>query len=123
MPDGKVVYGEKPAPNAKRVDKIEPPPSKTGTTTITPEEKARAEQLARPRAAAATTQNPLDEARQQLEQAQNARDTGKEPLPGERQGLRGGGSRLNDAYDARQKSLEQAVETARKRVDQLQSGR
>jgi hypothetical protein len=121
MPDGRVVYGEKPAPGAKRVDKIEPPPAKTGMTAITPEEKTRAQQ--QPQGAAASQAQALDDARKQLEQAEAARESGKEPLPGERLGLKGGGSRLTEAYDERQKALELAVAAARKRLDQLQSGR
>jgi hypothetical protein len=123
MPDGRVVYGEKPAPGAKRVDKIEPPPAKTGMTAITPEEKTRAQQPPQPQGAAASQAQALDDARKQLEQAEAARESGKEPLPGERLGLKGGGSRLTEAYDERQKALELAVAAARKRLDQLQSGR
>ena len=127
MPDGKIVYGEKPAPGAKKVDKIDPPPAKTGTTVITPEEKVRADQLAADRAkasaAAASKQTSADDARRQLKSAETARDTGKEPLPGERLGTAGGGSRLTDAYYERQKKLEQAVSDARKRLDDAQSGK
>ena len=42
MPDGRIIYGEKPAEGAKKVETIETPPAKTGTTVITPEEQARA---------------------------------------------------------------------------------
>lgn len=124
MPDGKVVYGEKAAPGATKVETIEPPPPKTGVTSITPEEKARAEQLAKDRANAAKTaaagQDKVGEARKQLQQAEAAREAGKEPLPNERQGIAGGGSRLNDAYFARQKVLEEAVANARKRLAEVQ---
>ncbi|HUP94397.1 MAG TPA: DUF4124 domain-containing protein [Burkholderiales bacterium] len=124
MPDGKVIYTEKPVPGATRVDTIEPPPAKTGMSSLTPEEKARADEFAKKRAAAAATKgNDLDDARRQLKQAEAARETGKEPLPGERIGTAGGASRLTEAYQARQKTLDDAVETARKRLDQLQSGR
>ncbi|HYC44215.1 MAG TPA: DUF4124 domain-containing protein [Burkholderiales bacterium] len=120
MPDGRVIYGEKPEAGAKRVDKVEAPPPKSGVTGLTPEERARAEQLTRQRAAenaaSATKQRELDEARKQLKAAEAAREAGKEPLPGERLGLAGGGTRLSDAYHQRQKSLEAAVETARKRL-------
>lgn len=123
MPDGKVVYGEKAAPGAAKVETIEPPPPKTGVSGLTPEEKARAEQLARDRAnaakAAAAGQDKAAEARRQLQQAEAARDAGKEPLPNERQGIAGGGSRLNEAYFARQKSLEEAVINARKRAAEI----
>lgn len=124
MPDGKVVYGEKPVAGAARVETIEPPPAKTGVTGLTPEEKARAEKLARERAAAAAAAaksgNALDAARKALAQAEAARDSGKEPLPSERSGIAGGGSRLNQAYFERQKSLEAAVAAARKRLAELQ---
>lgn len=120
MPDGKIVYGEKPAPGATRVDKMEPTPAKTGVTGLTPEEKARAEQQAKQRAAtaaaAAQSEQRGDDLRKQLSQAEAARDAGKEPLPNERQGTVGGGSRLTEAYFARQKALEEAVAAARKRV-------
>ena len=124
MPDGKVVYGEKAVPGATKVETIEPPPPKTGVTSLTPEEKARAEQLSRDRANAAKTaaagQDKVGEARKQLQQAEAAREAGKEPLPNERQGIAGGGSRLNDAYFARQKALEEAVANARKRLAEVQ---
>lgn len=128
MPDGKVIYAEKPVPGAKRVDKIEPPPAKTGMTALTPEEKARAEQAAKARAeqqakeraAAEAKQVDLEAARKQLQQAQAARDKGKEPLPGERLGIVGGGTRLTEAYHARQKTLDEAVQAARKRVEEAQ---
>jgi hypothetical protein len=120
MPDGKIVYGEKPAPGATRVDKMDPPPAKTGVTGLTPEEKLRAEQQSKQRAAtaaaAARNDQRADELRKQLEQAEAARDAGKEPLPTERMGIAGGGSRLTDEYFKRQKALEDAVAAARKRL-------
>jgi hypothetical protein len=118
MPDGKIVYGEKPVTGARKVDTIDPPPSQTGTTTITPQEKARAQQMAKPQIAAPPTspERAREDAQQALKQAEAAREAGKEPLPGERLGLKGGGSRLTDEYHARQKALEAAVEAARKRA-------
>ena len=127
MPDGKVVYAEKPVPGATKVDKVETPTPKTGVTGLTPQEKDRANQLARDRAqaesAAAAGKKGAEDARKQLKQAEAARDAGKEPLPNERIGLAGGGSRLTDAYFARQKSLEEAVQAARKRLAETQGGR
>lgn len=118
MPDGKVIYSQKPEPGAKRVDTVEPPPAKTGVTAATPQEKARADQAVKN--ATAQQSNALDDARRQLQKAEAARDTGKEPLPGERLGTAGGASRLTDAYFERQKSLELAVDSARKRVNELE---
>jgi hypothetical protein len=124
MPDGRVVYGEKPAPGAARVETLEPVPPKAGIPGLTAEEKARAAQIDRQRAATGAAANQgqreLDGARRQLQQAEAAREAGKEPLPGERIGIAGGGSRLTEAYHARQRDLDDAVEAARKRVSDAQ---
>lgn len=120
MPDGKIVYGEKPMTGASKVDKMEPPPAKTGVSGLTEEERTRAAELAKQRAAAAASsaqaQKSTDDARAQLQKAEAALKAGKEPLPTERAGIAGGGSRLNEAYFARQKQLEEAVAAARKRL-------
>jgi hypothetical protein len=119
MPDGKVTYGEKPVPGAKKVETIEPPPAKTGVTPIRPEEK----RVERTQREPAPQQAELAQARQSLQKAQAAAEAGKEPLPGERIGSVGGNSRLTDAYFERQKSLELALDSARKRVQQLEGSR
>lgn len=54
----------------------------------------------------------------ELQKAQSARELGVEPLPGERIGTAGGGSRLSEEYWQRQKRLEDDVERARKRLDE-----
>lgn len=118
MPDGKVTYGEKPVPGAKKVETIEAPPAKTGVTLVRPEEK-RNERTA----PGAAQQSELPQARQNLQKAQAALEAGKEPVEGERIGTAGGSSRLTDAYFERQKSLAAAAEAARKRVEQLEAGR
>ncbi|MGZ8153713.1 MAG: hypothetical protein ACXW2I_00575 [Burkholderiales bacterium] len=119
MPDGKIVYGEKPASGAKKVDKLEPPPAQTGMTALTAEEKARAAKQVQQRPAAQPSPpRDAEDARRQLQKAEAAREAGKEPLPGERLGTAGGASRLTDAYYTRQKALEDAVTAARKRVEE-----
>jgi hypothetical protein len=122
MPDGKVVYGEKPVPGATKVDTIEAPPAKSGITPITPRERALSEQAAKDKAKPAPPTSPdrVAEARKQLQQAEAALAAGKEPLPGERTGIAGGGSRLNDSYFERLKSLEKAVADAKKRLADAQ---
>ena len=120
MPDGKVVYSEKPVPGAAKVDTIEAPPAKTGVTSATEQEKARAAQAAAKAGAAAQQAPGLADARNALQKAEAARNNGKEPLPGERIGTAGGASRLTDAYFERQKNLEAAVEAARKKVQDLE---
>lgn len=52
------------------------------------------------------------EAETKLAQARERRTQGMEPLPGERTGMAGGGSRLNERYFVRQKQLEQDVADA-----------
>lgn len=121
MQDGKVIYGEKPEPGAKRVETVTAPPPKSGITVVTPAEKTQVDQRIRQRSAVENTkQRELDDARQQVQQAETALGAGKEPLPGERIGTAGGTSRLTDDYWARQKNLEQAVESARARLDKAE---
>ena len=121
MPDGKVIYGEKPEPGAKRVETVTAPPPKSGVTIVTPAEKTQLDQRIRQRSAVeGAKQRELDDARRQLQQAATALEAGKEPLPGERIGTAGGGSRLTDDYWERQKKLEQAVKSARARLDKAE---
>src|SRR5574338_127787 len=119
MPNGKVVYGEKPEPGARQVEKLPAPPPKTGTTLVTPAEKKAVDTSVKQRVAGDEEwRRQLDSAYAQLKKAEEAREAGKEPLPGERLGTVGGGSRLTDYYWARQKKLEAAVESARKHVEE-----
>ena len=121
MPDGKVIYSEKPEPNAKRVEAVNLPPPTAGVSVVTPQEQARADQLKRDQAAAGQRKgNDLEDARKQLKAAEAARDSAKEPQPGERLGTAKGGSRLTDDYFKRQKTADEAVAAARKRVDELE---
>ena len=124
MPDGRVVYAEKPMPGAARVDTLEPPPARSGIGGITSEERARAARSDNERAAAAAAvvrgERALEAARRELQQAEAAREAGKEPLPNERIGIVGGGSRLTESYHARQKALEDAVDAARRRLSEAQ---
>ena len=119
MPDGSVIYGEKPAPGAKKTETIETPTAKTGVTAATPEEQARAAEIRQRQIQPRPNRTEeAEEARRALKNAEAARDAGKEPLAGEREGNVGGGSRLTEAFFARQKSLEDAVAAARRRVEE-----
>ena len=127
MPDGKIVYGEKPMPGATKVDTIETPPAKAGIgSALTQDEKSRAEALTKQREQTATADavkhDQLTQARNAVKQAETALEKGKEPLGGERQGLAGGGSRLSEAYFARQKALEDALAAAKKRLAEVERG-
>jgi hypothetical protein len=52
-----------------------------------------------------------------LKEAEQRREKGVEPLPGERLGTASGKSRLSDGYFARQKALDAQVQAARARLD------
>jgi hypothetical protein len=118
MPDGRVVYGEKPAPGAQRTETIEPPPPRSGIRMVSPEEsKGIHERMKKRYAAEAAAQRELEQAQDHLRQAEAARGAGKEPLPAERVGP---GGALSEAYAQRQKRLEQAVEFARKRLEKAE---
>ena len=56
-------------------------------------------------------------ARKSLQEAEEWQRAGVEPLPGERLGIAGGGSRLGPDYFARQEQLEKDVQKARARLD------
>jgi len=53
-----------------------------------------------------------------LKDAENLREQGREPLPGERLGNAAGKSRLTQKYFARQAMLDQELERARERCEQ-----
>lgn len=55
-----------------------------------------------------------------LKDAEQRRDQGIEPQPGERLGSAAGGTRPSDQYLGRQAQLEQEVELARKRYEAAQ---
>lgn len=124
LPDGRVVYGDKPDPAAVKVEPITPDTSKGGLGgATTPGESQTLRQLQGSRESRERAVTRMQAAQKALEDAEAARAAGKEPLPGERIGTAGGASRLTEAYDARQRQLEQAVENARRDLDAARSAR
>jgi hypothetical protein len=112
MPDGRIIYGDKPAPGAKESKEV----------TVQPNIAVPPPQPAAP--APSPQQKDFDKAdadvkkaQQELDRARAALAGGTEPQEGERIGTKSGASRLNDAYAARIKSLEDAVVTAQARLD------
>ena len=74
--------------------------------------------------------NPLDAATQEVAAAESALqaakrrlELGREPLPGERLGLAGGGTRLSPDYETRVASLEREVADAEARVARAYAAR
>jgi hypothetical protein len=123
MPDGSVVYGDKPAPGAVKVEETRPDVSKGGIGGTTAREQEALKELEKARLQREGEQDKVRAAEEALRNAEAARAAGKEPLASERIGTAGGASRITDDYYARQKKLDDAVEKARRELDQLRSGR
>ncbi len=112
MPDGRVIYGDKPAPGAKESKQVDT----TQQNISTPGPTSAPASDAKPQALDAANEE-VRQAQNQLDAAKAALEGGREPGENERIGIAGGGTRLNEAYDNRIKSLEDAVAAAQKRLD------
>ena len=122
LPDGRVVYGDKPDPLAVKVEPITPDTAKGGLGgTTTPRESQTLRQMQGARETREGAAARVQSAQKALDEAEAALAAGKEPLPGERIGTAGGASRLTEAYDARQRQLQQAVDKARRDLDTARS--
>ena len=122
LPNGRVVYGDKPDPAAVKVEESTPDTSSRGIGGSTPREAEALQEMEKARAGRESADARVQAAYRKLQDAEAARANGKEPLPDERIGIAGGGSRLNESYDARQRQLEEAVERARRDLEQARSG-
>jgi len=126
FPDGRVVYSDQPVPGAKLVNEVAPPPPPSASPPPSRESKAaapgadsgaeRARRLEQTDAEVRAATEALERARAQLQ-------AGVEPFPGERTGTAGGGSRLNEAYDARQAANQRAVADAEARLQRAVAAR
>lgn len=121
MPDGSVVYGDRAEPGASKVETSKPDTSKTGVQINPPGAQGGVEEDARTRQRTEVSADRLREAEERVRKAEVALANGKEPLPGERTGIAGGGSRLNDSYWARQKQLREDLVKARDDLNRLRS--
>ncbi len=125
-PDGRVVYSDKPVPGARLQGEVAPPPP-PGAAPPAPQKGAPKPPGEDPVAARLRLRAEADEqvrqAEQALAQARAQLASGVEPLPGERTGTASGGSRLNEAYDARQRANGQAVAAAQARLERAVAAR
>ena len=97
--------------------------SDSGVRFSTPEQKRSLDQRQAEHQAQSTRREAeLEQLKSAFRQAEAARDAGREPHDGDFSGARYG-TRLNDEYWERQKTLEAAVQDARKRLDDAQQGR
>lgn len=116
MPDGKIVYSDKPTPGAKESKKVNLAPLNIST----PQQAPDTAQSQPGGAAPADKSVELAAARQKLDAAQKALEAGREQREGDRIGVaKGGGatSRLSESYLERVKQLEDAVQAAQKEVN------
>jgi hypothetical protein len=124
FPDGRVVYSDQPVPGARLVNEVAPPPP---AATPPRESKAAPPPAAPPGADRAARLRTADAevraATESLERARAQLQSGTEPLPGERTGTAGGGSRLNEAYEERQAANRRAVADAEERLQRAVSAR
>jgi hypothetical protein len=118
MPDGRVVYGDKPAPGAVKSEEQRPDTSKKGIAPPVTREAEAAKKLEQDRLKREGAQDKVSAAEKALRDAQAAQAAGKEPLASERQGTVSGNQRLTEAYWERQKKLDQAVYDAQKKLEQ-----
>lgn len=116
MPDGKVIYGDKPVPGAVKVDELKAPTTK-GFTGPSAKEAGVLGDLERSRADREAKQDRVRAAEQAVSRAEAALAAGKEPLAAERLGTATGAQRITDAYYERQKRLEADVARARSELD------
>src|SRR5262245_17275681 len=120
-PDGPTIFSDQPVPGAKLQGTVTPPVPPSGAPTPAPAGAPAAAPAERPGEARAQRLRDataeVHAATQALAQARAQLEAGKEPLPGERTGTATGGSRLNEAYWARQAANEEAVRRAQARLD------
>ena len=123
--DGTVTYAQVPPPpgtpgvTSEEIDTRSFTPAQTAAVKaqlagIDAAELADAQRFRRQLSAA---DRAVAEAVRALGRAEQAFRQGRAPLPGERVGNAGGGSRLRPSYFERQKQLELAVEQARTRLN------
>lgn len=121
MPDGRVIFGDRPEPGAAKVESSKPDTSNTGVQLTRPGEGRNVDEMRDRREGIEAKENRIREAEEAVRKAEAAIANGKEPLPGERIGTAGGGSRLNDSYWARQKKLQEDLVKARDNLTKLRT--
>ncbi len=123
MPDGRVMYGQQPQPGARTVKKSTVDTSNTEVKPLSKTEIESIERRAQERSRVLDeTLKSVQTAEADLRVAEIDREAGIEPLPGERLGIVGRGTRLSEAYWRRQQILEEHVEAARQLLKNARQG-
>lgn len=120
MPDGRIVYGDKPTPGARNEREVDlPPPNIALPEPVRPSAAPRGAQGKAARPPLDAAHDAAVRASADLDAARAALEAGREPQAGEMIGSAiTGSARHTEAYVQRIKSLEDAVEQAKKRLDQ-----
>lgn len=137
LPDGSILFTDAPPPESKVLEERETraqtrpvvrstsvPPGTTATSTpaTSPDGLPVATAARKPNALDAAIRE-MNDAERALAAARQKLEQGREPLPGERLGLKGGGSRLTPEYEARVAALERDVSSAEARLKRAQDAR
>lgn len=125
MPDGRIIYSDKPMKGAKSQSVDVPPPpteadkAKAAQRMQEDEQKRQALQgrLDERRKKLDDADAKVKQARQALAAAEAALEQGRSPLPGEMLGTVGPGARPSEGYLQRIANLENGVVTAKKALD------
>ena len=124
VPAGGKVLEERESKNTPRVSTVPTPQASKGAAAAT--RSASPEILTRPPNVAGKAPAPppnVSTAERELAVAKRRLELGREPLPGERRGLAGGGSRLTEDYEARIAALERDVAAAEERLKKAYEAR
>ena len=114
MPDGSVLYSDSVPSGGKVLEEREA--KSTPRVTTLPSQPAGTRsgvapaRPAAPTKSAGSTEN-IANLERELAAAKRKLELGREPLPGERRGLAGGGSRLTPEYEERIAAMEREVAT------------
>jgi hypothetical protein len=133
LPDGSILFTDSPPPGAKILEERE---TKSASRAAPPRSVAGSQAPAATGIPPGSTVVPLkgpanleaamaeiSAAERELAVARRKLELGREPLPGERLGLKGGGSRLSPEYEARVGELEKEVSAAEARLKRAYEAR
>jgi hypothetical protein len=123
LPDGRIEFTDQVPRGAKVLETIEPregnrlpPPARPAPPPPPAGSDGQPQPGGPPVSAIEAAMKEVQDAERALAEARRARDQGREPRDTERQGLKGGGTRILPAYEERQRALDDAVAAAEARV-------
>jgi hypothetical protein len=123
MPDGRVVYGDKPAPGAVESREVDQSRQNIAVPQRPVAAPAPADPAAKKKAAAELgSEQRVTNAQKALDAAKAALEAGRELKEGDRIGVaKQGASRFSESYEERVKKLEDAVAAAQKALDEARA--